>query len=68
MKRYIFVFDMFLAESIIASLFALILYLINDPLHSLLVRISVVSVIATIMLGIAGYRFRLFPRETEEDY
>lgn len=63
MKHFNTVFDVFFYESFFALFFSGILYLLGDPVSSLLFTFAIISFIIAAVLGIAGYSLNLFQEE-----
>lgn len=69
MKHFNALFDIFLFETIFAFIFSGGLFFFKDPFAGKLFFISIVSLVITIALAIAGHYFKLFKKErTEDDY
>ena len=69
MKYFNTVFDVFLYESIFVFFFSIALGVLNDPISDILYDISFISFIVSVVLGITGFVFNLFVKETpSEDF
>ena len=66
MKHYGKIFDLFFYQSLFVLLFGGLLYILNDPIYSILITISVISGFIATIMGITGVFFNLFEKEPEE--
>ena len=67
MKHFNTVFDILLYESIFVFFFGLLLNVLKDPVSGTLFIIAFISSVFAIVLGITGYYFKLFIKETLTD-
>lgn len=67
MKHFNTVFDILLYESIFVFFFGLLLNVLKDPVSGTLFIIAFMSSVFAIVLGITGYYFKLFTKETLTD-
>jgi hypothetical protein len=66
MKHYGKIFDLFLYQSFFVLLFSGLLYILNDPIYSVLFTISIISAFIATIMGITGIYLNLFKKEPEE--